>query len=105
MIALVLHILPDASPFNAWLDKSIARLISYYTLPPADMFDNLFGEQDEELVLGEYVLREVLDIRTVFDKQQTAALINHSLAQVDKNNPLLLPLNESQKMLPHPWGT
>lgn len=106
MIALTLHIIPSDKVvfFERWLEITVSKLISLYSpkIEP-DPLDNLFGQDNNLSLLGDYVAREVLDPEFPFDKEQTVTLINHYFSTVDKNNPLLRPIKQMKNRIPDPY--
>lgn len=103
IISLALHILSDQAPFKLWLEGVVKRLVNNYTQPKLDPFSNLFGQDNNASLLGDYVPREALDLSIDFDKQQTIPLLNKFLAGVDKSNPLLTPMESLKKKMPNPY--
>ncbi|XKM12634.1 hypothetical protein RCS94_06305 [Orbaceae bacterium ac157xtp] len=103
LIRLVLHILPEPEVFKAWLKSVINRLIENYTQPELDPFANLFGQDENSSVLGDYVPREIFDLAYNYHPDQTVTLLNTFLSQVDKNNPMLIPLAELKKQIKKPY--
>jgi hypothetical protein len=71
------HVLPNPVPFVRWREAIIERLRTFYPLQPEDM-------------LGDAVPRECMDPNYNFDSNQTEALINQFLLNLDyKLNPFL----------------
>lgn len=103
LIALALHVLPETDFFVAWLEGVTKRLINQYTLPEQSPFDNLFGDNDEEVLLGECVPRELFELEKEFDKSQTTTLLNQFLASVSKTNPLLYSAEELKGKIATPY--
>lgn len=60
LIRLARHVLPFPAPFERWLNASLIRLAGLYPAPPEDLFEDLFGEHEEER-RGPPVPREALD--------------------------------------------
>jgi hypothetical protein len=86
---LAQHVLPDPSVFERWLGVTVERLVSFYSLPPPDRFDDLFGEHEEER-RGPLVAREATEPTFPYRPEDTERLVARSLRNVDyRTNKLL----------------
>jgi hypothetical protein len=45
---LAMHVLPDPSIFEAWLDGCLERLVNAYSMGAGDPFEDPFSEREEE---------------------------------------------------------
>ena len=54
------HVIPDARPFEHWVDRVLARFVERYPVGASETFEDLFEERIGEH-LGPYVGRDALD--------------------------------------------
>jgi len=86
---LPMHVLPTQQPFVAWLDSTLLRLTELFPAGPADPFEDLFKEREEER-RGPFVPREALSPSIPFDQSRTHALIDNFLRSAEyRTNPFL----------------
>lgn len=86
---LALHVVPDPDAFERWLDVTVARVASLYTVAPPDKFEDLFGEREEDR-RGPLVAREVLDPAFPYREEDSERLVADFLATVDYRTNRLL---------------
>ena len=86
---LALHVVPEPVLFEQWLNVTLERLVSFYSLPPPDRFEAFFGEREEER-RGPLVAREALDPAFGYRPEQAEPLVAAFLASVDYNTNRLL---------------
>jgi len=82
--SLAVHILPDSTPFEDWLDLAISRFESLYLKPEESLFENLFEEMSQETVP-----REALDLDNNFSKENTQTYIDDYIGNIDVTNPFI----------------
>jgi hypothetical protein len=86
---LALHVLLDPHPFQEWLNATVERLVTLYTAPPPDPFEDLFGQAEEQR-RGPLVAREALDPAFPYQKEDAERLIRNLLGSADhRTNDLL----------------
>lgn len=86
---LVMHVLPDTTLFERWIDSVLSRLVAEYPLPPEDPFEDVFEERVGEH-LGRIVGRDALNPDLPVDSARDRAFLTAVLQDArTSENPFL----------------
>lgn len=89
LVRLAVHVLPNALPFQNWLERCAQRFIVCYPAATEDPLTSLFGENQENQ-RGKLVPSEMLDLDFDFKPELAGIQIDRFLRRVDYiGNPFL----------------